>query len=64
MELRDSLTGKLLARLADQREMRRYPDLQLANSVTNSAETRDLVGAWARLLRRQLDTAKSDSKGS
>jgi hypothetical protein len=62
-ELRDSQTGTLLARVVDQREMRRYPDLQLATSVTNSAEAADLVATWSRLLRRQLDSAKSDSKG-
>jgi hypothetical protein len=62
-ELRDSQTGTLLARVVDKREMRRYPDLQLATSITNSAEAADLVATWSRLLRRQLDSAKSDSKG-
>jgi len=62
-ELRDSQTGTLLARVVDQREMRRYPDLQLATSISNSAEAADLVATWSRLLRRQLDSAKSDSKG-
>jgi hypothetical protein len=62
-ELRDSQTGTLLARVVDRREMRRYTELQLATSVTNSAEAADLVATWSRLLRRQLDSAKSDSKG-
>ena len=62
-ELRDSQTGTLLARVVDRREMRRYEDLQIANSVTNSAEARDLVSAWSRLLRRQIESAKADSKG-
>ena len=61
-ELRDSQTGTLLARVVDHREMRRYPDLQLANSITNSAEARDLVAAWSSLLRRQLDSVKADNK--
>jgi Protein of unknown function (DUF3313) len=63
-ELRDSQTGTLLARIVDRREMRRYAQLQLADTISNSAEVRDLVSNWARLLRRQLDSAKSDDKGS
>jgi hypothetical protein len=62
-ELRDSQTGTVLARVVDRREMRRYTDLQLATSITNSADAADLVATWSRLLRRQLDSAKSDSKG-
>jgi hypothetical protein len=63
-ELRDSQTGALLARIIDRREMREYPEFQLANSVYNSAEARDLVGLWARVLRRYLDAARTDGKGS
>jgi uncharacterized protein DUF3313 len=62
-ELRDSQTGQLLARTVDRREMREYPELQLANSVYNSDESRDLVGLWARVLRREVDAARTD-KGS
>ena len=62
-ELRDSQTGALLARAIDRREMREYPEFQLANSVYNSDEARDLVGLWARVLRRYLDAARTD-KGS
>ncbi len=63
-ELRDSRSGTLLARMADHRQMRDYPELQLANSVTNSADERDLIDAWTRILRRQLDTSRADRKGS
>lgn len=62
-ELRDSQTGTLLARVIDRREMREYPEFQLANSVTNTAEARDLVGLWSRMLRRYLDAARADGKG-
>jgi len=62
-ELRDSQTGTLLGRIVDRREMREYPEFQLASSVMNSAEARDLVGLWSRLLRRYLDTARADGKG-
>jgi hypothetical protein len=54
-ELRDAQAGTVLASLRDHREMRRYNDLQIATSITNAAETRDLVEDWARQLRRQID---------
>jgi hypothetical protein len=63
-ELRDSQTGALLARIVDRREMREYPEFQLASDVMNSAEARDLVGLWSRVLRRYLDAARTDGKGS
>lgn len=63
-ELRDSQTGTLLARIVDRREMREYPSFQLASDVMTSADARDLVGLWSRLLRRHLDTARADGKGS
>jgi hypothetical protein len=63
-ELRDSQTGTLLARIVDRREMREYPTFQLATSVSNSGDARDLVGLWSRMLRRYLDTARADGKGS
>lgn len=62
-ELRDSQTGTLLARIIDRREMREYPEFQLASDVMNSGEARDLVGLWSRLLRRYLDAARTDGKG-
>lgn len=61
-ELRDSQTGTLLARVVDRRETREYRDLFIANRVTNSAEARELLGNWARLLRRYLETARTESK--
>lgn len=67
-ELRDSQTGTLLARVVDRREMREYPEFMLANSVSNSADARELVGLWSKTLRRYLDTARAegraDDKGS
>lgn len=61
-ELRDSQTGTLLARIVDRREMREYPEFMLATSVTNSADARELVGLWSRMLRRHLDAAKADAR--
>lgn len=64
VELRDAQAGTLWARARDHREMRRYEQLQIANSITNSSEARDLLEDWARSLRRQLDTVTQDHKGS
>lgn len=60
-ELRDSLTGALLAKVVDSREARDYPNFQLATRVSNSAEARQIVGLWSRLLRRYLDTARNQA---
>ena len=46
MSLRDKFlpsARRLLASLRDHREMRRYSELQVATSITNASETRDLV---------------------
>jgi hypothetical protein len=61
-ELRDSQTGALLARVIDSREAREYPDFQIANRVTNSAEARQIISFWARLLTRYLDAAHEASQ--
>lgn len=64
-ELHDSQTGQLLGRVVDSREARNtYPDLQVANRVTNSAEARQIVGLWSRLLRRHLDAARSPASSN
>ncbi len=58
VELRDSLTGELLARAADRRAVQASAGtLQRSISVTNVAEVRRLFARWARLLRERLDTA-------
>ena len=64
LEVRDSIRGTLLARAVDSREMHHYYNLRLATPVTNEGEERDLVVSWARILRRQLLTARANSKGS
>ncbi|MFN8628342.1 MAG: DUF3313 family protein [Candidatus Binatia bacterium] len=55
MELRDSVTGQLLARVVDTKQAASTGRLQWANSVTNSAEARRVFGDWADRLRRALD---------
>lgn len=63
-ELRDSQTGTLLARVVDRREMRDNPYFELANDITNSRDAQQLVGLWSNLLRRYLDAAGANGKGS
>jgi hypothetical protein len=55
MELRDGPTGQLLARVIDQKAGNDMGPMQVANSVTNSAEFRRAVRAWAQRLVKALD---------
>lgn len=54
-ELRDSLTGEILARAVDARSARTAGTLTIANRVTNSADARRAMGIWATALRQALD---------
>jgi len=58
MELRDGPTGQLLARVVDRYAGRESGYATIANSVTNSAEFRQAVTAWARRLVKGLDRLK------
>ena len=56
-ELRDSVTGQLLARVRDHK---RDPDstwFRLTTQVQNDAAARDAARAWSKILRTQLDLA-------
>ena len=61
-DLRDAETGAILARVADEREARDEFFLELATSVSNSAEARRLIAEWARILRSRLDTVRMQSQ--
>ena len=58
MELRDGPTGQLLARVVDRYAGRETGYATISNSVTNSAEFRQAVTAWARRLVKGLDRLK------
>lgn len=58
MEFRDAETGQLLARAVDTKQGTDMGHLQIANSVTNSAEAQRLLSGWARALRQGLDGLK------
>jgi hypothetical protein len=55
MELRDSVTGELLARAVDRRSARDSVVWTINNRVTNTAEARRAFRTWAAALRQGLD---------
>ena len=54
-ELRDSVTGELLARAVDTQRGRQTGTLSFTNNVTNTADARRAIGIWATALRQGLD---------
>lgn len=54
-ELRDSMTGEILARAVDTRSGRSVGQLSFANRVTNTADARRAIQVWATALRQALD---------
>jgi len=54
-ELRDSVTGEILARVVDARSGRSTGTWNITNSATNTAEARRAIGVWASALRQGLD---------
>lgn len=59
MQLHDSVTGQLLARAYDRRDS--GPNSwNFTNSVTNSAEARRIIDAWATELRKAFDASRAD----
>jgi Protein of unknown function (DUF3313) len=58
MELRDAVTGTLLARAYDVKEGSENGRLQWSNSVMNRAEAEWALQGWAKRLKKGLDAAK------
>jgi hypothetical protein len=58
MELADSVTGEVIARVYDRREARDTGMLTWTNSVTNQAEAANAARSWAKILRTRLDAAR------
>ena len=63
MQLADSVTGQMLARVVDTKEGSNTRGLQWANSVTNSVEARKAIGQWADALCKALDTLNGRTAG-
>ena len=58
IEVRDSTTGALMARVADSRATRASARLSYSNSVTNLADFRDLFRQWAKISVTGMDHLK------
>jgi hypothetical protein len=56
LELRDSETNSPLARILDRRAAEQVSGMTWSNSVSNQAEVRRLIRAWATRLRTMLET--------
>jgi hypothetical protein len=59
LELRDSESSAVLARLVDRRAASRAAGMSWSNTVSNTAEVRRLVRFWASRLSNYLDTVPS-----
>jgi hypothetical protein len=57
-ELSDSASGKVLARVADQRDASKEGRMYLVNGTVNEEEARKIAAGWARILRNALDKAR------
>ena len=56
LELRDSETNTPLARILDRRAAEKVSGMTWSNTVSNTAEVRRLIRAWATRLRTMLET--------
>jgi hypothetical protein len=57
LELFDSESGQILARVVDRRQGRSSNLLAMAGQVSNVAEAENIAAAWARIMRDALDRA-------
>jgi hypothetical protein len=64
LELYDTVSGEILARVMDRREGRDYGRMQMSSRVSNSVEAKRIIGNWARLLRNRLDEVMGPEAGA
>jgi hypothetical protein len=64
LELFDSETGQILARVIDHRESRNNNLVMIAGPVQNAAEAEALAAQWATVLRKAMDRAHAASGGA
>jgi len=62
VELRDSVSGQLLARAIDTARGREYGSFRIATSTTNLGDARLALVQWAGILRKALDSANGRGK--
>lgn len=60
LELYDSVSGEILARIVDRRKMRSYGTLHWASSVSNRADAKRMLRRWAKMLRDGFDEMHAD----
>ena len=56
-ELSDSVSGQMLARVADRREGNSLARMERADRIENEGAAREVAAAWAQILRNALDKA-------
>jgi hypothetical protein len=61
IEVRDSVSGALMGRVLDRRETRGTTSMQMATSVSNQAEFRQLFKQWAGITVKGLEELKAHS---
>jgi hypothetical protein len=61
LEIRDSVSGDLIAKASDRQEAPRYGWVQWSTSVSNNAEARRMLQRWAKALRTRLDEARGEA---
>lgn len=60
LEVRDSVTGEVLARVVDRRSGRTSGFMTITNRVTNTADARRAIQIWAVALRNGLDNLRQE----
>lgn len=61
VELYDSVSGEILARAIDRRNMQNYGTARWANSVSNRADAARMFKRWASLLRQGMDEVRQEA---
>lgn len=61
LEIHDSQSGDLIAKMSHRQDAPRYGYMRWANSVSNTAEARRMLQRWANDLIKRLDEAKTKS---
>ena len=61
LELYDSVSGEILARLVDRRRMQDYGMARWATSVSNRADAARMFKRWATLLRQAMDEQREEA---
>ena len=61
LEMYDSVSGEILARLIDRRNMQNYGHARWASSVTNRADATRMFRRWGSLLRQAMDEQRAEA---